>query len=80
MNTELFEELHEQEEYGLFGKEHERQQCFLHGVSSRALWRIGPYFDGITTAVKTYKVVDENGTLQYVGDRSQCEYFLHNNC
>ena len=33
MNEELFGELHEQEEYGLFGKEHERQQCFLRGVS-----------------------------------------------
>lgn len=33
MNEELFGELHEQEEYGLFGKEHERQQCFLHSVS-----------------------------------------------
>ena len=33
MNTELFGELHEQEEYGLFGKEHELQQCFLYGVS-----------------------------------------------
>ena len=32
MNEELFGELHEQEEYGLFGKEHQRQQCFLHGV------------------------------------------------
>jgi hypothetical protein len=32
MNEELFGELHEQEEYGLFGKEHERQQCFLHSV------------------------------------------------
>ena len=33
MNEELFGELHEQEEYGLFGKEHYRQQCFLHSVS-----------------------------------------------
>ena len=33
MNEELFGELCEQEEYGLFGKEHERQQCFLHSVS-----------------------------------------------
>ena len=33
MNEELFGELHEQEEYGLFGKEHQRQQCFLHGVT-----------------------------------------------
>ena len=44
--------------------------------SNRALWRIEPYFDGISTAVTTYKVVDQNGTLQYIGDRSQCEYFL----
>ena len=39
-------------------------------VSNRALWRIEPYFDGISTAVTTYKVVDQNGTLQYMGDRS----------
>lgn len=80
MNTELFGELHEQEEYGLFGKEHERQQCFLYGVSNRDLWRIEPYFDGISTAVTTYKVVDQNGTLQYMGDRNQCEYFLQHGC
>ena len=47
-------------------------QCF----SNRALWRIEPYFDGISTAVTTYKVVDQNRTLQYMGDRNQCEYFL----
>ena len=45
-----------------------------------ALWRIEPYFDGISTAVTTYKVVDQNGTLQYIGDRSQCEYFLQHGC
>ena len=49
-------------------------------VSNRALWRIEPYFDGISTAVKTYKVVDQNGTLQFMGDRSQCEYFLQHGC
>ena len=49
-------------------------------VSNRALWRIEPYFDGISTAVTTYKVVDQNGTLQYMGDRSQCEYFLQHGC
>lgn len=37
MNEELFGELHEQEDYGLFGKEHERQQCFLHNVSGSLL-------------------------------------------
>lgn len=45
-------------------------------VSNRTLWRIEPYFDGISTAVTTYKVVDQNGTMQFMGDRSQCEYFL----
>ena len=80
MNTELFGELHEQQEYGLFGKEHECQQCFLYGVSNRALWRIEPYFDGISTAVTTYKVVDQNGTLQYMVDRNQCDYFLQHGC
>ena len=49
----------------------------LQYVNNRALWRIEPYFDGISTAVTTYKVDDQNGTLQYMGDRSQCEYFLH---
>ena len=48
----------------------------LQSVTNRALWRIEPYFDGISTAVTTYKVVDQNGTLQYMGDRSQCEYFV----
>jgi len=49
-------------------------------VSNRALWRIEPYFDGISSAVTIYKVVDQNGTLQYMGDRSQCEYFLQHGC
>jgi hypothetical protein len=35
MNEELFGELHGQEEYGLFGKEHQRQQCFLYSFSDR---------------------------------------------
>lgn len=48
--------------------------------SNRALWRIEPYFDGSSTAVTTYKVVDQNGTLQYMGDRNQCEYFLQHGC
>ena len=48
--------------------------------SNRALWRIEPYFDGISTAVTTYKVVDQNGTLQYMGDRNQCDYFLQHGC
>lgn len=43
---------------------------------NKNFWRIEPYYDGISTAVTTYKVVDENGILQYLGDRNQCEYFL----
>ena len=27
------------------------------------LWRIEPYYDGISTVVTIYKVVDQNGTL-----------------
>ena len=49
----------------------------LQYVSNHSLWRVEPYFDGISTAVTMYKVVDQNGTLQYMGDRSQCEYFLY---
>ena len=56
--------------------EAKRLLLVLFAVSNRALWRIEPYFDGISTAVTTYKVVDQNGTLQYMGDRSQCEYFI----
>ena len=52
----------------------------LGTVNNRALWRIEPYYDGISTVVTTYKVVDQNGTLQYMGDRNQCEYFLKNGC
>lgn len=48
--------------------------------SNRALWRIEPYFDGISTAVTTYKVIDQNGTSQYILDRNQCEYFLQHGC
>lgn len=58
----------------------EMRESVKDGVSDRALWRIEPYFDGISTAVTTYKVVDQNGTLQYMGDRSQCEYFLQHGC
>lgn len=57
-------------------KNNETTQLGIGGVSNRVLWRIEPYFDGISTAVTTYKVVDQNGTLQYMGDRNQCEYFL----
>ena len=52
----------------------------LDAVNNRALWRIKPCFDKIGTAVTIYKVVDQNGTLQYMGDRNQCEYFLQHCC
>ena len=61
-----------EEEYILFNKEY--QQRSLYGVENRTFWRIEPYFDGISTAVTTYKVVDQNGTLQYMGNRNECEY------
>ena len=61
-------------------KNNETTQLGIGGVSNRVLWRIEPYFDGISTAVTTYKVVDQNGTLQYMGDRNQCGYFLQHGC
>jgi len=47
----------------------------LSCVSNRALWRIEPYFDGISTAVTIYKVVDQNGTLQYMGVETNVSIF-----
>ena len=32
MDYELFGEAHEQEENGLFGKQHQAEQCFLYNV------------------------------------------------
>ena len=61
-------------------KNNETTQLGIGGVSNRVSRRIEPYFDGISTAVTTYKVVDQNGTLQYMGDRNQCEYFLQHGC
>jgi hypothetical protein len=52
---ELFGELHEQEEYGLFGKEHQHQQCFLYSVrdctSSNNRLKMKPVFDGINSMI-----------------------------
>ena len=47
MNEELFGELHEQEEYGLFGKEHERQQCFLHSVTESVCYNCFTFHENI---------------------------------
>ena len=32
MNEELFGELHEQEENGLYGRKHAEEQCYLHNI------------------------------------------------
>ena len=81
MNTELFGELHEQEEYGLFGKEHERHQCFLYSVSDRTSpsnrLKIEPVFDGISTAVSQYKITDDLGSVWMVGTREECDAYLY---
>jgi hypothetical protein len=41
--------------------------------------RIEPVYDGQgqTTAISTYKVVDENGTEQMRGSHTNCYYFIH---
>lgn len=81
MNTELFGELHEQEEYGLFGKEHQRQQCFLYSVSDRTSsnnrLKIEPVYDGISTAVTQYKITDDLGSIWMQGKRDECERYLY---
>ena len=83
MNTELFGELHEQEEYGLFGKEHQRQQCFLYSVgdrtSSNNRLKIEPVYDGIYdgTAVTQYKITDDLGSIWMQGTRDECERYLY---
>jgi hypothetical protein len=81
MNEELFGELHEQEEYGLFGKEHQRQQCLLYSVSDRTFLnnrlKIEPIYDGISTAVTQYKITDDLGSVWMVGTREECERCLY---
>lgn len=49
---------------------------FTSDDSNHLLFRIEPYFDGISAAVTAYKVVDQEGTLQYIGNKSQCEFFI----
>jgi hypothetical protein len=45
-------------------------------MQSMDWWRIEPLYDGISTTVTSYKIVDHNGALIYMGDRIQCEYYL----
>lgn len=39
--------------------------------------RIEPYFLGTETAVTQYKVVDQNGTIQFTGSYYDCYDYLH---
>ena len=92
MNEELFGKLHEQEKYGLFGKEHQRQQCLLYSVSDRTSLskysvsdrtslnnrlKIEPIYDGISTAITQYKITDDLGSIWMVGTREECERYLY---
>jgi hypothetical protein len=83
MNEELFGELHEQEEYGLFGKEHQRRQCLLYSVSDRTFLnnrlKIEPICDGTSTAITQYKITDDLGSIWMVGTREECERYLYGN-
>ena len=80
--TEAFNESYDQEEYGLFGKEQQRQQCFLYSVSDRTSsnnrLKIEPIiYDGISTAVTQYKITDELGSIWMQGTRDECERYLY---
>jgi hypothetical protein len=39
--------------------------------------RIEAVYNGEGTAVTLYKVVDENGNLQFTGSYSDCYYWIH---
>jgi len=39
--------------------------------------RIEPVFTGNSTAVDTYKVVDNNGTIHFQGDYGNCYLYIH---
>jgi len=79
-NTELFGELHEQEENGLLGKQHEKQ-CFLYSVSNCTHTdlnlKIEPVYDGISTAVSIYKLTDDNGNIWFQGTYEECYNSLY---
>lgn len=81
MDYELFGEAHEQEENGLFGKQHQAEQCFLYNVSNCTTFNnrkfIRPVFDGTSTAVTQYQVVDELGQFWFEGTKEDCEQFLY---
>jgi len=80
MNEELFGELHEEEQYGLFGREHHKE-CFLYSVSDRTSpnnrLKIEPVFDGISTAVSQYKITDDLGSVWMVGTREEYDAYLY---
>lgn len=69
------------EEYGLFDKEHQHQQCFLYSVSDRTSsnnsLKIEPVYDGISTAVTQYKITDDLGSIWMQGTRDECERYLY---
>lgn len=78
--TELFDELYEQEENRLFGRQHEKQ-CFLYSVSNRTHTdlnlKIEPAYDGINTAVSIYYVTDDNWNIWFQGTYEECYNSLY---
>ena len=40
--------------------------------------KIEPVFDGISTAVTTYKVTDHNGNILFIGNRNDCLFCINN--
>ena len=79
-DTELFGDLHEQEQSGLFGIEHQKQ-CFLYSVGNRTHTnlnlKIEPVYDGISTSVSTYKLTDNDGNIWFQGTYEECYNALY---
>ena len=78
---DLFVEQYEQGGNGLFGKQHQAEQCFLYNVSNCTTFNssmfIRPVFDGTSIVVTQYQVVDALGQFWFEGTKEGCEQFLY---
>ena len=58
-----------------------KKQCDIHVVSNCTYFNnrkfLRPVFDGISTAVTLYQVVDELGSFWFKGTKAECEQYLY---
>ena len=62
-------------------KKEQQKQCFLYNVSNNTHTnlnlKIEPVYNGISTAVSTYKLVDGYGNIWFQGTYAECYNALH---